>query len=137
MITATHGFCLCVPPRSKLSDHTANSYPITVASVLAPGFLPIDNGLGDNPLRTILLRHALTDPAFSQALISLASAHMDRVQGKSNNIETFRYTGEAIRLVNENLNSPQHAVADSTIAAVGILGVIEVSTVWRLVKTFT
>lgn len=112
----------------------ANCYDITVASVIAPALLPIDNGLGQNPLRTVFTREALADAALGQAVLFLASVHMDQLQRKSNNIETIRNRGEAIRLVNQRLSSPQHGLADSTIGAVVALAATEVSTVRRARK---
>ncbi|KAI4126627.1 MAG: hypothetical protein LQ347_004909 [Umbilicaria vellea] len=103
-------------------------------TVLAPALLPIAIGLAENPLRTTYTREALADPAFGEALLFLASAHMDSLQGKSYNIETFRHRGEAIRLVNRSLDSTQQAVADSTIGAVGTMVFFEVSTVRRALK---
>ena len=118
-------------PKIRIAIRIANCYHITVASVIAPALLPIDNGLGQNPLRIVFAREALADAALGQAVLFLASVHMDKLERKNNNIETIRNRGEAIRLVNQKLNSPQHGLADTTIGAVGALAATEVSTVRR------
>jgi hypothetical protein len=60
----------------------------------------------------------MTDPALFEALLFHASVHLDTRENRPWSLTTLFHRGEAIRLVNERLNSSDDPINDVTIAAI-------------------
>lgn len=69
-----------------------------------------------------------TDPILFHALLSTAAAHQTCLIGsKEPSLEVIRHRGQAIRLLNQKLESPDLIVDDALIATVLLLAVHDVS----------
>ena len=90
--------------------------------------LPLAPNLSQNPISTIWARNALADPVLLSALLFHSAAHLDVVRGGPLSAATLHHLGECIRQLNTQLQRPEEATSDSTIAAVGLVAATGVST---------
>ena len=90
--------------------------------------LPLARNLAQNPISTIWVRNALSDPVLLSALLFHSAAHLDVMNGGTLSATTLHHLGECIRQLNTQLRRPEEATSDSTIAAVGIVAATGVST---------
>ena len=74
----------------------------------------------------------MCDPLLFQATINFAAAHIDILQGiqhQCKGTQALQMKAKTIKMINEQLNSSDTAVSNSSIGAVAMLAAAEVSSV--------
>lgn len=86
--------------------------------------LPLLNPLGtkdSNPLTAEWAQHGLIDPVLFESILFHSSVHLDLVHQRPWSANTIYHRGEALRLLNDRLQSAEALTDDSIIAAVELL----------------
>lgn len=99
---------------------------MTVNTVLARQWLPLEAGRSQHPLTNIWMPHAVTDPLLFLATLNYAAAHLDAVHGRQSNPRTIAQKGQIIRLINMRLQDSAETVSNTTIGAVAMFAAMEV-----------
>lgn len=107
-----------------------------VVDVFAPALLSVSTDQGANPLKMVFAREAIAHQALFHATLFFAAAHFDILHGQSSSSDTLMHRGKAIHLINMNLSSSADRLSDSTIGAVTLMAIYEVSHLCICVKTF-
>lgn len=89
-------------------------------------FLPIDNGLEQNPVNRLWVSYALDRPGITSGLLLLAAVCVDTMYGRPPSVDTLHFRGKSIALINEALSSTDTMIKDETISAVVLLVASEV-----------
>ncbi|KAI0191639.1 hypothetical protein F4808DRAFT_382282 [Astrocystis sublimbata] len=75
-----------------------------------------------NPLSTILVNYAITDPLFAQGILFHAAVHLDISHGRPWGHTTWRHRGLLIHKISKRLNSSQDTASDALILGIALLG---------------
>lgn len=103
-----------------------NAFLFLVVSVIAINSLPVDHGIGENPLTKIWLPYALQDSTLFLTTLTFAVAHLEILSGNYESLKTLVNKGKAIKAVNAKLHDREHALSNETIGAVAMLAALEV-----------
>ena len=93
---------------------------------MAINCLPVDHGIGENPLTKIWLPYALQDYTLFLTTLTFAVAHLEILSGNYKSPKTLLNKGQAIKAVNAKLRDSEHALSNETIGAVAMLAAMEV-----------
>lgn len=102
---------------------------MSVFSEYLPRFQSAGNDLTRQSISLHYGRTALSSRGSIYAILYSASLHQDRYRGYESPI-TMYYHGQAIRILNKNLDIPEDAISDESIGMVGLLahgGVCEIT----------
>ena len=99
---------------------------ITVDSVIARNFLPVETGRGQHPLTNVWIPHAVADPLLFLATLNFAAAHLDIIHGRQCSPRTIAQKLETIRLIKLRLKDSAESLSNTTIGAVAMLAAMEV-----------
>lgn len=118
-------FCELPPhPFGPISEPTANMRQ--VLSGLAYVYLGAQSDAIFNPAKELLIIPALRDPAPFLALLAESASGWDKMHGRAVGLESLTYKGQAIRIINDRLRTPEGALSNNTITAVTMLWALEV-----------
>lgn len=121
------------------SEDVTLAYPSTDVKVQGPGLIPLEANELSNPMLTLLLPLALSDPAVMHALLCVSGIQYTAIRARSNT-ELVKAEGmgtkhtplyllhkrHALVAIQKRLNDPELAVSDGTIAAIALLAGYEV-----------
>lgn len=93
---------------------------------MAINCLPVDHGIGENPLTKIWLPYALQDSTLFLATLTFAVAHLEILSGNYKSPTTLLNKGKVIKAVNAKLRDRENALSNEAIGAVAMLAAMEV-----------
>jgi hypothetical protein len=97
-------------------------------SAFAEKLYPIETYWGFNPSKRFWVPLALTDPALLSAILWVSDNFQARLIGQKERPSGINHLQQAIRILNERLQSPSQVISDTTIATVASLALLEVGT---------
>lgn len=112
-------------PYDVLIQESADAMVIDVSAVADHAY-QIEAHWGFNPMKTLWVPLALTDPALLNSVLFCSDQFGASTNGQKERPSAIKHLKETIRILNKRLQYPLQEINDSTIAAVSLLALTEV-----------